>query len=80
MMDLPRPAEPAHLGPDGTVSDRVKWQYHYLQTFFNSGTHYIVLDSKHDAPDLSGLGPFGYVCANGQGLICLLYTSPSPRD
>ena len=36
---LPRPPERAHVGPDGTVSNRVKWQYHYLQTFWGSGTH-----------------------------------------
>ena len=67
--ELPRPAEPAHIGPDGTIPPRVKWQYYYLQTFFNSGTHYIVLDHENDAPDLSGLGPFGYVCANGQAIM-----------
>ena len=66
---LPRPPERAHVGPDGTVSNRVKWQYHYLQTFWGSGTHYIVLENHHDAPDLASLGPFGFVCANGQGIM-----------
>ena len=68
-LELPRPPEPAHVGVDGTVPPRVRWQYHYLQTFFASGTHYIILDSKHDCPDLTALGPYGYMCANGQGIM-----------
>jgi len=63
-MPLPRPPEPVHAKE---MPDRVKWQYHYLQTFFGSGTHYIVLESHHDCPDLSAIGPYGYVLANGQG-------------
>lgn len=43
--DMPCPAEPAHLRPDGTVSQRVKWQYHYLATLLSGGTHYIVLEN-----------------------------------
>ena len=31
-LSLPRPAEKAHLSnPDGSMPNRVKWQYHYLQ-------------------------------------------------
>ena len=67
--ELPCPPEPAHVGADGRVPARVKWQYHYLATFFGSASHYIVLDSHHDAPDLSCLAPFGFVCANGQGIM-----------
>lgn len=67
-LPLPRPAEPAHIGTDGTIPNRVKWSYHYLQTLFGGGTHYILLDSSLDAPDLESLGPFGYIAANGQGL------------
>ena len=38
-LPLPRPAEQAHLAgrTDGTVPDRVKWQYHYLATFCAAG-------------------------------------------
>lgn len=68
-MELPRPAETAHLRPDGTIPDRVKWQYHYLQAFCAGGTHYIVLDNPNDCPDLSSLAAYGFVCANGQGIM-----------
>ena len=74
-LPLPRPPEATHLLPDGTVSvpDRVKWQYHYLATFpgvaLFGGGHYIVLTTAHDAPDLSLLGPFGYIVANGQAMM-----------
>jgi len=69
-LSLPRPAEKAHLSnPDGSMPNRVKWQYHYLQTFFGGGSHYIVLDSALDAPDCSSLGPFGYIAANGQAMM-----------
>ena len=70
---LPRPAEPAHIGADGKIPDRVKWQYFYLQTFFGAGTHYIILDSDIDCPDLSSLGPYGFVVANGQAVLPLAY-------
>ena len=68
---LPRPAEPDHLKgrTDGKPPERVRWQYHYLQTFFGSGTHYIVLDNPSDAPNFTGLGKIGYVVANGQALM-----------
>ena len=70
-LPLPRPPEKAHLSnPDGTMPNRVKWQYHYLATFFGGGSHYIVCDNPNDAPDLSCLGPFGYIAANGQALMC----------
>ena len=52
--------------PDGQVIPIFKWSYHYRSTLFASGTHYIVLDSRHDAPDLSSLAPCGYIVANGQ--------------
>ena len=67
--ELPRPPEPAHVKPDGSITDRFKWQYHYLQTFFGSGTHYILLDNPYDAPDLSQVAPYGYVVANGQAMM-----------
>ena len=64
-----RTPEKAHLLPDGSIPPRVKWQYHYLQTFFGGGTHYIVCENANDSPDLSGFGPFGYISANGQALM-----------
>ena len=67
--ELPRPAEKAHIGADGRVPDRVVWQYFYLQTFFASGTHYILCEDGNDAPDISVLGKFGYIYANGQALV-----------
>ena len=45
------------------------WQYFYLQTFWGGGNHYIVCENAQDAPDLSSFGPFGYIAANGQGLM-----------
>ena len=70
-LPLPRAAEPEHLrnSPDGKPPERVRWSYHYLQTFFGSGKRYFVLDNSSDAPDLTGLGRIGYVVANGQGLM-----------
>jgi len=68
-LPLPRPPEAAHVQPDGSISDRVKWQYHYLATFFGSGTHYIVCDNANDSPDLTSLAPTGYIAANGQGMM-----------
>jgi hypothetical protein len=70
-LPLPRPAEAEHLKgrSDGKPPERVRWQYHYLQTFFGAGTHYMVLDNPSDCPDLSCLGRIGYVVANGQGLM-----------
>ena len=68
--DLPCPLNPAHLlvpGDPSSLPDRVKWQYHYMQTLFGGGSHYIYLQSKHDAPDLTSLGPTGFIAANGQG-------------
>lgn len=66
---LPRPVEKDHLDGAGKLPPRVKWQYHYLQTFFGSGTHYIVCESVNDSPDLTTLGSFGYISANGQALM-----------
>ena len=70
-LPLPRPPEAAHTRgrPDGSVPERVRWQYHYLQTFFRSGSHYIILDNARDAPDLTPLGPFGYIALNGQEMM-----------
>lgn len=68
-MALPRPAEKAHVLPDGSLPARVKWQYHYLQTFFGMGTHYIVLETPNDAPNLGCFGQFSYIAANGQGMM-----------
>ena len=66
---LPRQAEPGHLRADGTVSDRIKWQYHWLQTCFGGGTHYVLLDTFADDFDASAFGPRGIICANGQGMM-----------
>ena len=66
-MKLPLAIDDSMLGPDGKIPPREKWSYHYKKTFFGAGTHYILLDSEIDAPDLSALGPFGYLAANGQG-------------
>ena len=68
-LPLPRPAEKAHLNAEGIVPPRVRWQYHYLGTYFGAGSHYIILDNVHDSPDLGCLGGFGYVTANGQALM-----------
>ena len=70
-LTLPRPPEAAHTRgrPDGSVPERVRWQYHYLQTFFRSASHYIILDNARDAPDLTPLGPFGYIALNGQEMM-----------
>ena len=68
-LPLPREPEQGHMRDDGSVADRVKWQYHYLQTSFGSGTHYIYLEGAHDTFDVSPLGPLGFVCANGQGIM-----------
>ena len=70
-VDLPRTPEPAHLDANGLVSDtRIIWQYHYLQTLYGPGSHYILLDKSYDAPDLTQFGSsFGYVVANGQDMM-----------
>ena len=68
-LPLPRPAEKAHINAEGNVPPRVKWQYHYMATYFGAGSHYIILDSPHDAPDLNALGQFSYIVANGQGMM-----------
>ena len=70
-MRTPKSPEPGAPDP---LPDRVKWQYHYTQTFWGGATHYIVLDEANDAPDLTALGAFGYVCAN----VTQLSTSPPP--
>ena len=66
---LPREAEAGHLREDGSVSDRIKWQYHFLQTCFGSGTHYVLLDTFAEDFDASAFGPLGIICANGQGMM-----------
>ena len=68
-LPLPCPAEKAHINAEGNVPTRVKWQYHYMATYFGAGSHYIILDSPHDAPDLNALGQFSYIVANGQGMM-----------
>jgi len=65
---LPRPPEKAHIGADGSVSDRMKWQYHYLQSAFAAGTHYVLISSFNDSFDVDALGPAGFILANGQGM------------
>ena len=69
-LDLPRPAEPAHIGADGLVPARVKWQYHYLETFFGHASHYIILDNADDRPELNALKPGGgFIYSNGQAMM-----------
>ena len=56
-MQVPRKADEAMLGHDGPLSPRLhsdgplspreQWGLHYMQTLFNRGTHYILLDSVH---------------------------------
>ena len=50
------------------MSDRIKWQYHFLQKCFGSGTHYVLLDIFAEDLDASAFGPLGIICANGQGM------------
>jgi hypothetical protein len=66
---LPRKPEAVHVQADGTVQRRSKWQYHYLKTFWGGANRYILLDVAHDAPDLSGLGEYGFIHANGQDMM-----------
>ena len=65
---LPREPEKVHVRRDGKVSNRMKWQYHYLQSIFGGGTHYIFLGGLDDTFDYARVGPLGYICANGQGM------------
>lgn len=68
--EIPRPVETkAHLNPDGSVNERFKWSYHYLQTFYGGGNHYILLENVQNAPDLNQIGPKGFIAANGQGMM-----------
>ena len=46
-MQVPRKADEAMLDHDGPLSPREQWGLHYMQTLFNRGTHYILLDSVH---------------------------------
>jgi len=46
-MQVPRKEDEAMLGHDGLLSPREKWGLQYMQTLFNRGTHYILLDSVH---------------------------------
>ena len=66
-MPLPREPEDAHRDPaTGKVYPEMVWWYHYLQTYYASGTHYIILEKGEDGFDLSATcGPLGFVCAHG---------------
>lgn len=58
---LPRPED-----PDVPVTSRSRWQYFYTSMAYASATHYILVDHDYDRIDLSGLGPVGYIHANGE--------------
>ena len=65
-LKLPCPPFKEHLrGPTGTVAPKRKWMYHYSETTFSSGTHYIFLEGEVDSFPLYALGPVGYVHAHG---------------
>jgi hypothetical protein len=71
----PCPVKKSHIDSDtGKVADRMRWSYHYEQTAFGSGTHYIFLESLNDTFDISPFGPAGFVVANGQGARSLART------
>jgi len=62
---------PAHVSKKKTVDPRVCWAYHYTQTVFSKGTHYMIFDEDDDAPDLrAGHGlRAGTICANGESTV-----------
>eukprot|EP00462_Mataza_sp_D1_P025043 CAMPEP_0175136710 /NCGR_PEP_ID=MMETSP0087-20121206/9427_1 /TAXON_ID=136419 /ORGANISM="Unknown Unknown, Strain D1" /LENGTH=869 /DNA_ID=CAMNT_0016419497 /DNA_START=108 /DNA_END=2717 /DNA_ORIENTATION=- len=62
--DLPCKAKSSHL-VNGQVSDKRKWQYHYLAGVFPLGTHYIFMESEDDKFPLEMFGRTGYVAAHG---------------
>ena len=66
-LPLPRDPEDAHVdSATGKVYPEMIWWYHYLQTLYSSGTHYILLEKGEDDFDLSTCcGPLGFVCAAG---------------
>jgi len=65
-LDLPCPPFKEHLrGDTGTVAPKRKWMYHFSETTFSSGTHYIFLEGEVDSFPLNALGPVGYVHAHG---------------
>ena len=59
---------PSHVSKKKTVDPRVCWAYHYAQTVFSKGTHFMIFDEDDDAPDLrAGHGlRAGTICANGE--------------
>jgi len=68
--DKELPCEPLkeHIRKDtGEVANKRKWMYHYSQTTFSSGTHYIFLESAAGAEafPLHTFGPLGFVAAHG---------------
>ncbi|KAL1524658.1 hypothetical protein AB1Y20_019545 [Prymnesium parvum] len=65
--DLPLPREPfaEHVNDNGEVSAKRKWMYHYSESVFSGGTHYIILDRAEDMFDIDVLGPVGNVVAHG---------------
>ncbi|GMI17618.1 hypothetical protein TrLO_g4439 [Triparma laevis f. longispina] len=64
--DLPCKAFKEHIRADTKdVAPKRKWMYHYNQTTFSSGTHYVFLESDTEAFPLHAFGPTGYVHAHG---------------
>uniref|UniRef100_A0A7S3JU93 Uncharacterized protein n=1 Tax=Aureoumbra lagunensis TaxID=44058 RepID=A0A7S3JU93_9STRA len=66
-IDLPLPCVPQkqHIRDNG-ISDKRKWMYHYSETIYGSGTHYIFLGSNDDSFPIEALqAPIGTVCAHG---------------
>lgn len=50
---------------DKSVSEKRKWMYHYQETIFASGAHYVFLGADGDVFPVGGIGPVGSVCAHG---------------
>ncbi|GMI00909.1 hypothetical protein TrVE_jg7298 [Triparma verrucosa] len=64
--DLPCKPFKEHIRADTKdVAPKRKWMYHYNQTTFSSGTHYIFLESNTETFPLDAFGPTGYVHAHG---------------
>ena len=66
--DVPLPCRPfkEHVRADTKdVAPKRKWMYHYSQTTFASGTHYVFLENDTEAFPLDAFGPTGYVHAHG---------------
>ena len=58
---------PAHvIKKTGAPDPRVAWAYHYTQTIFGSGSHYLLFDEDDYAPDLRVTATTGTYVANGE--------------